>query len=541
MAELTAPLAERVQNALGWRLLAKSCAFGLRLVVLVVLARLVSVVDFGLVGQAVIVTGLAALVSEIGMGPALVQCRQLTETHIRVAFTVSFLIGLALMAAVWFAAPLAAVAFRSPEVVPVLRLISWSCLFTALGATASSLLQRSLAFRTLFKVEFTSYFLGYGVVGVGLALGGYGVWALAWAPVTEALLRAGLLYVACRHPVRPSLSRAEARELLRFGAGVTLSRLANYVALTGDNFVVGRQFGPAALGLYGRAYQLMTLPIAATSHAAEAVLFPAYAEIQNEPERLRRAVLASISLSALAVFPMLAALAIAAPELVVGVLGPEWEGAVVPLQILCAGATFRVIYNLGDSVAQGRGAVYAQSWRHAVYAMCIFGGSLLGTRWGITGVAAGVVGALVVIYLLMAQLTVRLVDTKWASFFAAHVPGLIVAGCLAGVALSVRTLARAAHLPDAAVLAGTLSASALGVGLGCFLERSFWCDQTVRAALIEIWSRSAALARSTWRRWRQDDLGRSPPAWSLPTLPLRSLPVSPRPPEPSLPDHYRWP
>jgi PST family polysaccharide transporter len=510
MAEPTTPLAERVRKALGWRFLAKFCAFGLRLVVLVVLARLVSVDGFGLVAQAMIVTGLAALVSEIGMGPALVQRRELTETHIRVAFTVSLLSGLALMAAIWFGAPLAAAAFRSPAVVPVLRLISSTCLFTALGATASSLLQRQLAFRALFGVEFTSYFLGYGVVGVTLAVCGYGVWALGWAPVAEALLRAGLLYATYPHPVRPSLARAEARQLFHFGAGMTLSRLANYAALTGEKFVVGRQLGAVALGLYSRAYQLMTLPMSEFSEVVGAVLFPAYAEIQNEPARLRRAALVTISLSALAVFPMLAVLAIAAPELVVGILGPMWAGAVVPLQILCLGGAFRAIYSLGDSVARAKGAVYAKTWRHAVSALCVVGGSLLGCRWGIAGVAVGVVGALAVMYLLMAQLTVRLSGAGWAAFFAAHVPGLILAGCVVGLALPVTAVLRATHLPELGVLSGTLTASAVAAGLGCvFLVRGWCCDRAVRAILNGLGSRSAALARLLWGRWQQGALCRS--------------------------------
>src|SRR5215469_8412144 len=111
MSATAAPLGERALNALAWRFLAKFCTFGLRLVVLVLLARLVSVGDFGLRNQAVIVTSLAVLVSDIGMGPALTQRKELTRAHIRVAFTVSLLSGLLLMAAVWFGAPLAAAAF----------------------------------------------------------------------------------------------------------------------------------------------------------------------------------------------------------------------------------------------------------------------------------------------------------------------------------------------------------------------------------------------------------------------------------------------
>jgi PST family polysaccharide transporter len=510
MSETAAPLAERAMTALAWRFNAKWITLALRLVVLVALARLVSVEAFGLINQALIVVGLAALVSEIGMGPALIQRPQLTDAHIRVAFAVSLLCGLVLMAVLWSSAPLAAAAYGSPDLVPVLQLLSLTCFFSALGTTASSLLQRRLAFRRLFAVEFTSYLIGYGAVGVTLAACGYGVWALVWGPITETLVRAVLLYTACPHPVRPSLARTEAGQLFHFGAGMTLSRFANYAALSGDNFIVGRQLGTEALGLYGRAYQLMTLPMSEISEAVGTVLFPAFAEIQSEPERLRRASLAAVFLSALVVFPMLATLGIAAPELVVGVFGAQWEGTVLPLQVLCIGGVFRTIYSLGDSVARARGAVYAQSWRKAVYACCVVVGSLIGSSWGITGVAVAVVGALGITYILMAHLQLRLTGAGWRAFFWAQVPGLVLASAVTGLILPLTTLMRATELPQLAILALTLLSSLVAaISAGLLLPKR-WYDQTSLAALRRVRQRFAGVVTRGWRRSREPTPSESP-------------------------------
>src|SRR5262249_2262620 len=178
--------------------------------------------------------------------------------------------------------------------------------------------QRRLDYRNLLKVELISYTFGYVVVSVVLASLGYGVWALAWAAVIQSLLKTILLLRISPHPMRPSLAFSEARELLNFGIGASLGTLANYAAVNGDYFVVGRWLGTTALGLYSRAYQLMTLPMYQTTSVISSVLFPVYAMIQDESERLRRAYLLSASLSAIVVSPMLAGLAIAAPELMVG-------------------------------------------------------------------------------------------------------------------------------------------------------------------------------------------------------------------------------
>jgi O-antigen/teichoic acid export membrane protein len=329
------------------------------------------------------------------------------------------------------------------------------------------------------------------------------VWALAWGWVSESLLRAALLYAYTRHPVRPSLAAAEVRQLCYFGGGMTLGRVANYIAVTGDNFVVGRQLGAVALGLYSRAYQLMTLPMSEFSEVLNTVLFPAYSQIQNEPDRLRRTSLACISLTGMVVFPLLALLGVTAPELIIGLLGPGWAGAVLPLQILCAGGLFRAIYNLADGLAHAKGAVYDQSWRHGVYAVCVCLAAFVGCRWGLAAVAAGVVGALAIMYLLMAQLTIRLLNARWSEFLRAQLPGLLVGLAVLAMALAQTTALRAGQLPRLAILALTaLTAIVTGLATSFLLPRR-WHNADVLEAARELRRQAPAFAWRTLRWSRQ--------------------------------------
>ena len=124
--------------------------------------------------------------------------------------------------------------------------------------------------------------VGYALISVSLALLGYGVWALAWASVIQFSLRSALLLWLSPHPKRPSLASQEARQLLTFGFGSSLSTLANYAAINGDYFVVGRWLGATALGLYSRAYQLMTLPMMQFTSVIASVLFPVYSMIRTK-------------------------------------------------------------------------------------------------------------------------------------------------------------------------------------------------------------------------------------------------------------------
>ena len=288
-----------------------------------------------------IIIGFARVVSEVGMVPALVQREDLTESHIQVGFTLSVLWGLLLTAVIFISAPFAAVVFHTPEIIPIIQFLSLTFMFANFGATSQAMMQRKLEFRKLFLAEFISYVCGYIVVGVTLALLKYGVWSLAWAALVQSVSKACLLFFLSPHKLRPIIKVEEARHLLSFGVGMSLTRMANYAAQNADYLVVGRWLGATNLGLYTKSYQLMVLPVSQFSAVASFVLFPAYAEAQNDQERLRRAYFCAVFISSVVVFPAMVVMAIVAPEAIRGLFGPQWTGAVEALQILCIGGPFQ--------------------------------------------------------------------------------------------------------------------------------------------------------------------------------------------------------
>ncbi|MBO0860660.1 MAG: oligosaccharide flippase family protein, partial [Chloracidobacterium sp.] len=230
-------------SAISWRFLSESSKFILQLTVLVILARLIGVDQFGLLALAMLVMNLVVEIAEIGVNIAVIQRKELTDIHIRVAFTLSILFGLLFTIIVYVTAPFAAVLFQNSEVIPILRLISVTIIITSVGKVAYSLLQRRLEYRNLLIAELGSYAFGYVPVGISLALLGYGVWALVWANMIQTLLRTILFLYVAPHSMRPSFSATQARQLLGFGVGQSLFNLANYAAHNGDYFVVGRQLG----------------------------------------------------------------------------------------------------------------------------------------------------------------------------------------------------------------------------------------------------------------------------------------------------------
>ena len=435
-----------------------------QLITLGVLARLISPREFGVVGAALIAVGATQLLAESGLGPAIIQLRELRPDHVRVGFTLSVLLGIACFTGLFFSA--GAIERFFPDIdglAPVLRLVA--LVFVVRNLTLGDfLLLRGLRFRVLAGIEVMSYVIGYGLVAIILAFNGYGVWAIAWGQVGQAIVRTVSLWIVRPHDVRPQIAWRPLRELLTYGGGHTLAKAANWMAREGDNFVVGRFLGASALGLYTRAYQLMAMPANLFGKAADDVLFPSMAAVQDDVGRLSRAYLRSVTTIALLTLPVSAVAASLSREAILVLLGPDWLALKPAFDVMVFGILFRTSYKLSDSLVRALGAVYRRAWRQGVYAAVVIGGATIGQHWGIVGVSWAVLIAITVNFLLMAHLSLHLLRIPWRNFVLAHSPGLLVGIVMTGIAWPLGVVARSNGLPAAMVLVlGALAAAAGGV------------------------------------------------------------------------------
>jgi PST family polysaccharide transporter len=453
------------------------------IVALVVLARLLSPNEIGLYAAALIVIRFSTIFSGLGVAPAIVQRPALEDRHLRVGFTLTLVFSLAIAAMVWAAAPVLADFLRLADLAPIVRVSCVVFLFQGFSMVALASAQRALRFRWLAGVDAGAFTLGFVVVGPGLAWFGFGIWALIGALVTQHFLRMVALLASQPHPKRPLLERRTIGELLYFGGGFTLGRIFNYIAGQTDRLVVGRWLGAEALGLYALSSQLMTAPAVILGQILDRVLFPTMALVQQEPARLGRAYRSAITGCALLVLPLSVVVAIVAPELVLVLLGPGWEGVVVPLQLLALGMLFRTSCKLSDSVARATGAVYARAWRQAAFAIAIATGALAGQFWGVGGVALGVVAAIMSNFLLMAQLSLRLTGLRWTEFVVAHLPGLALAGAIGTVAWALADRLRELQVSPLVLLLDVVLAASAGGLLLCWLLPALFLGRDGRSVL----------------------------------------------------------
>jgi PST family polysaccharide transporter len=396
---------------MSWTFLGAISQALLQFAALALLSRLLTVTEFGTASAASVVTSLAVMLSQLGIGAAVVQARELDRDDVRSAFVLATVLGVVLAGVLIAVAPLVGPVVGLPDGSPFLQMLSVVLVFGSVSIVAQGLLQRRMRFRALALVSILSYGIGYLGTATTLAAAGFGAVSLIWGQIVQAGVQAVAYHALARHDVRPqrlSVMLRNGRRLFGFGAAFSLSQMGNWVATSGDNLVVTTALGPTALGAYNRAYQLLVQPATLIGSVADKVLFPAMSRIQDDHPRLARAYVTGNSLVAMVTLPGSALLCVLAPEVVALVLGPGWDAVTLPLQIFALVLLPRTAYKISGSLTRATGAVLGGAARQWIYAAEVLVGCLIGSRWGVEGVAVGASIAIVLHTLTMLRFSARL-------------------------------------------------------------------------------------------------------------------------------------
>lgn len=319
-------LRKRVQRGLIWTIADSWGRQLLGLAVFVVIARLVSETDIGLVALAAVFVAFAQIFVDQGLSDALVQRRQLSRGHIDTAFWISMGVGVGLaLAGVLLAIPIAR-SVGEPTLQPILQVLSLSFVLTALSSVQIGLLRRELAFRSLALRTLLAT-AGGGVVGIAMALQGYGAWALVGQQLAQAALSVAMLWRVS--PWRPgrNVSSAHFRQLFGYSRNVVGSDILSFLARNADNFLIGAVIGTGPLGIYAVGYRILDASNSLLIGLSRRIAFPALSRLQHEPARMKRAFFRVSRLSGVLYIPAFVGLALVAQELVVVLFGRRWEEA----------------------------------------------------------------------------------------------------------------------------------------------------------------------------------------------------------------------
>ena len=329
------------------RLCAQGAGFALRLASLMVLARLLEPKDFGLVGMVTAFTGVLSLFRDFGLSSAAIQRTSVTDEQVSTLFWINLAVGALLGVLAVAMAPAIAAFYHEPRLVGVTAVMAAGFLFNAAGVQHGVLMQRQMRFTALAVINTIGLVIGTAIA-IGGAKAGYGYWSLVAMTVTLPLATTiGCWLATAWVPGRPR-RRSGIRSMMRFGGTVTLNSLVVYVASNFDKVLLGRFWGVDALGLYGRAYQLINIPTDNLNSAAGEVAFSALSRLQNDARRLKSYFLKGYSLVLAMTLPITIVCALFADDVILVCLGAKWMAA-VPIFRLLAPTTlvFAIVNPLG--------------------------------------------------------------------------------------------------------------------------------------------------------------------------------------------------
>jgi O-antigen/teichoic acid export membrane protein len=368
------------------RMCAQAANFLLRLVSLVVLARLLGPKDFGLVGMVTAFTGVLSLFRDFGLSSAAIQRATVSEEQVSTLFWINMLVGVLLGLLTLGMAPLVAAFYHEPRLLAVTAVLATSFVFNAAGVQHSVLLQRQMRFTAMAVVSTLSLVIGTAIA-IGGALAGYGYWALVAMTLAVPLTNTIGLWIATRWVPGKFHRGVGLLSMMRFGGTVTLNGLILYCANNADKVLLGRFWGVDALGIYGRAYQLINIPTDNLNSAVGEVAFSALSRVQDDPPRLKNYFLKGYSLVLALTLPITAACALFANDMILVLLGPKWKEAAPLFRLLAPTIFVFAIVNPLGWLMSALGLV-GRSLRIALaLAPTMIVGYALGLRYGPKGVA----------------------------------------------------------------------------------------------------------------------------------------------------------
>ena len=434
---------EQMATSFSWNTLTVVLQVVIQLAYTGLLARMVAKDSFMLMGIVLGIMGFAEIFSQVGVGPALIQRKEVNQQHVNGAFYIAVILGLGFTLLFLGLAPAIALFYELPELKPIIQVVCTSFLISAIAVVPRSMMMKHMRFKTMFKASMISITGGNLVIGLTLAYLQWDVWAYVWALFAQNMLMTLALWYF--EPVRVTLQWEwkYTRELIRYGAGSTLFNALNYLATKLDVLLVPRalragqsELSPVQRNMasyFERASYAMTQPITIMGKLSDSVLFSGMSRMQDDRERLQKTVTLATAMLGIVLIPSSIFMLFFADELITLWLGIDYLETAAILKVLFLAVVFRSMSKLGDSLLRAKDAVFQGSLFKAIYVALMAAGIWYGTAYGMKGAAIGIVLATIIHYGMNMFMTTKLIDLRWGALLRGWLPGIFL-GMICGTA-----------------------------------------------------------------------------------------------------------
>jgi len=418
-------LSHRVVRGSFWVFLLKIINRGFNLIRIIILARILSPNDFGLVGIALLTISTLNTFTQTGFQQALIQKKEDIKFYLDSAWTILILRGFILFGILYLIAPYAAIFFNVPEAKPIIQVIGISILFQAFTNIGVIYFQKELEFNKEFIYQFAGTLADF-VVAISAVLILKNVWALVFGSLAGNAAKCFVSYLI--HSYRPHLSSdlGKAKELFDFGKWVLGSSILIFLITQGDDAFVGKFLGATMLGFYQMAYRIGNMPSSEFTGMIGTIAFPAYSKLQTVPQQSREAYFKVITFSTFFSFPLTGGIVVLAPQFTRIFLGEKWLPIVIPLQILTISGMFRSIAGTGGAMFNAVGKpeldFRMNISRLAVIVLSIYP---LTKMWGISGTSLSVLLGIIAACFIWLRVSIRETKTPGKDYLSIILPPAI--------------------------------------------------------------------------------------------------------------------
>jgi O-antigen/teichoic acid export membrane protein len=418
-----------------------------------VLARLLSPQDFGLQGMVVVVTGFLALFRDAGLSMATIQRLEVTHEQTSTLFWINVAIGAILAALCATSAPLIAAFYHEPRLYWIAVVSGANFLVNGLGAQHGALLARAMRFVTTAKIGVLSLIAG-SAVGIVMALLGCRYWSLVGMALAISIVSTAAVWLAV--PWRPGPPRLGSgiRSMLHFGGLATCNSVVVFLAWNAEKLLLGRFWGANALGLYGRAFQLVTLPVQQLNVALGGVAFPALSRIQHDAKRLASSFLRGYSMVVSLTVPIAISCTLFSEEIVRIVLGAKWMEVAPIVRLLAPVALVFAVANPLSWLVLSTGRVRRALAMSSAMTPLVILAIVLGLGHGPKGVALGYSLAMSLLIIPIAAWSKLGTEVTWADLWEATKPPFLSGLFAAAAGLLVKLMLCSRLSPMLCLMAG---------------------------------------------------------------------------------------
>ncbi|HEY5510812.1 MAG TPA: lipopolysaccharide biosynthesis protein [Prolixibacteraceae bacterium] len=420
-------LKRKTVNGFFWSSLEMLFSQGQGILYGIVLARLLSPNEFGLLGMVTIFIAIAQVFVDSGLSQALIRKQNCTEIDYNTIFWVNIVIGIVAFVVIWILAPYIADFYEKPELINLTRVLALAIIISSLTLNQQTIITKNLDFKTLTKSSVLGTLVA-GILSILMAIYGFGVWSLVWRVIINQAVRSLVLWYYNRWLPNFTYSKVILKEHFLFGSNLLLISVVAAIYKSFYNMIIGKNYPVSTLGYYTNAEQYSNMPATSISAITNKVSYPVLSEMQYDNARLRQSIKKLIETVMYISFIIMFGLAAVSRPLLTILLGAKWIPSIIYFQILCFAYAISPLLIINQNIMKikGRSDLFL---RTEIIKYLLFTPLLvLGAIYGIKVLLAGIVVFYWLSLFINSMYSKRLIGLTIMEQCIYLIPGMTIAG-----------------------------------------------------------------------------------------------------------------